>query len=69
GHEPRSRKPGNRHAQRAPTSNHHAPTNDHHAPNGDQRRGPPDTPTTSPASLVTLPFAASSTATAPHAEQ
>ncbi len=60
--QPRRHDPGHRHA-------HHHPTNDHHHPTDDHRRGPPDSPEPSPRSPATPPFAASSKATAPHAEQ
>ena len=64
----RKSEPGHRRGQHPPTGDHHAPTSDHHRSPSNHRRGPPDTPATSPSSPTTLPFAASSQATAPHAE-
>ena len=73
--QPRSREPRHRRAKHPPTSDHRAPTSAKHPPTSDrhgspsnQRRGPPDTPATSPASPTTLPFAAAGNATSPHAE-
>ena len=54
--------------RREPRTYEPAQRREHHPPTSSHRRGPPDTPEPSPNCPARLPFAASSKATAPHAE-